>query len=72
MINAAVKDREKDKSGVKVDYIKVARVVGQHEAYNALFGPNVPQAKDKACRWCNDRMHTIRLMLIVAPNWRQN
>jgi hypothetical protein len=53
MINAAVQEREKDKSGVKVDYIKVARVVGQHEAYNALFGPNIPQAKDKACRWCN-------------------
>jgi hypothetical protein len=38
--------------GLKVDYIKVARIVGQHEAYNALFGPDIPRAKDKACRWC--------------------
>jgi hypothetical protein len=30
---SAAKDREKDKSCVKVDYIKVARVVLQHEAY---------------------------------------
>ena len=24
-----------------------------HEAYNVLFGPDIPWSEDKACHWCN-------------------
>lgn len=43
---------EKHPKGEKIDYVKLAREAGQQEAYSALFMPDIPQSKSKACGSC--------------------